>query len=146
MVCEDRLLDRMHLLPISPRYGKFDSKKFLRKFKKVFAKFDKELPAEVMIPLLNNVRKIEYYQNPDWYLYSSDDIYKTFMTSKWKFKDEHYNEKMKLMIAIFGEEVKDKIRPIEIFSNYGFREGLFEDVEHVRLAKVLHKVLDKKCQ
>lgn len=144
IVGEDRLLDRMHLHPISPRYGKFDSKKFLRKFKKVFVKFDKELPAEVMIPLLNNVRKIEYYQNPDWYLYSSDDIYKTFMVSKWKFKDEHYSEKIKLMIAIFGDEVKDKINPAEIFGNYGFSEGLFEDVEHVRLAKVLHKVLDKK--
>ena len=68
------------------------------------------------------------------------------MVSKWKFKNEHYSEKIKLMIAIFGDEAKDKIKPAEIFGNYGFSEGLFEDVEHVRLAKVLHKVLDKKCQ
>ena len=43
---------------------------------------------------------------------------------------------------MFGEKVE--LEPIDNFKNYGHETGLFQDVERVRVAKVLQKVLEKK--
>ena len=144
MVGEERLLDIKVVVPLSSLYGKFDRELFLKKFKKVCDKFNKELPAETMITLLNNVRKLEYYQNPEWYLYSVDDIYRTFLTSKWEFRDKHIDTSAKLIMLLFGEDINQEISPADNFRNYGYESGLFKDIEQVRLTNTLREIRDKK--
>lgn len=46
---------------VMPMYGQFDTKEFLSKLESVFSKFNKELLAETMLKIFNNVRKIEFY-------------------------------------------------------------------------------------
>ena len=65
LVTHTSLINPMNVMPMAPMYGQFDTKEFLDKFELVFSKFNKELPAETMLKVFNNVRKIEYYQNPE---------------------------------------------------------------------------------
>lgn len=142
LVTHTSLINPMQLLKVSPMFGQFDEKEFLTKFEKVFSKFNKELSAETMLRLFNNVRKIEYYQNPEWYPYSLDDMYKTCIRSNWQFADKHLDKKARLLCSIFGEEIE--LDAIDKFKNYGLETDLFKEVQQVRLAKVLRLVREKK--
>ena len=140
----DRLIDIVNVFPALPFYGQFDTKLFLERFKNILDKFNKELFAETLIKVLNNVRKVEYYQNPDWYPYSIEDVYKTFIKSGWSFKDTHLDSKTKLLNLLFGNKENETVKPVDNFRNYGYENDLFKDIEQVRLAKVLQKTLQKK--
>ena len=136
------LINPMYTLPILPMYGQFDTEEFLTKFEDVFSKFNNPIAAETMLKIFNNVRKVEYYQNPEWYPYSFGDMYKTFISSNWEFKDKHLDTRSKILQVIFQEEVT--VDKVDNFRNYGQESGLFKEIEQVRLAKVLKLVHDKK--
>lgn len=142
LVTHSSLINPMYVIPMSPMYGKFDPNEFLTKFEEVFSKFNKEIPAETMLKVFNNVRKIEFYQNTEWYPYSLEDMYKTCIRSNWQFADKHLDARAKMMQRVLGEEVK--IDKVDNFKNYGHESGLFKEMEQVRLAKVLRLVCDKK--
>lgn len=143
LVGQGMLIERTKVVAISPYYGQFDTELFLKKFEEIFSKFNNELSAETLIKLLNNVRKIEYYQNPEWYPYSFNDIYKTFMESKWEFSDIHLDLRTKMLRAIFGDETQE-IEPIDNYVNYAHENKLFEDIQQVRLSKVLRLVYEQR--
>ena len=65
------------------------------------------------------------------------------MKSQWKFKNEHLSSKMKFYRAIFEDEEEVEIRPIDNFKNFANENKLFEEIEHVIVAKVLQKTLIK---
>lgn len=138
-----RVLDIVHN---SPTYGCFDKELFLKKFKDVSDKFKKELSAETLIKLLNNVRKIEYYKDPEFYPYSIDDIYKTYMLSNWEFSSDFIDSGTQLLLTIFGKEIDFELDPTEKFIKYGNETKLFEDINKVRLTKTLQRTLSKKIQ
>ncbi len=142
LVTHTSLIDPRTLIPGLLWYGKFDKDELLTKFEEVFSKFNKEIPAETILKVFNNVRKIEYYQNPEYYPYSLEDMYKTCIRSNWQFADKYLDARAKIMQKVFGEEAK--IDQIDNFKNYGHESGLFKEIEQVRLTKVLKFVCDKK--
>ena len=144
LVNQGNLIEYETFIKVSSSYGKFDKEEFLKKFEEVFSKFNKELSAETMINLLNNVRKVEYYQDSELYPYSLDDIYKTFLCSKWEFKDKHLDDKSKLIEILFEKEIE--LKPFDNFKNYGHDSGVFKEVEQVRLTKVLKKIYSRKTK
>ena len=144
LVTHSSLINPMHVLPMAPMYGQFDTDEFLNKFEEVFGKFNKEIPAETMLKIFSNVRKVEYYQNPEWYLYSLEDMYKTCVRSNWQFADKHLDARAKMLQRVFGETIE--IDEVDNFKNYGHESGLFKEMEQVRLAKVLRLVCDKKSK
>lgn len=139
LVGEDRLIDVRQIIP-QFMHKNFDKEAFLEKFKVVCDKYNNELPAEVMIGLLNNVRKIQYYQNPEWYPYSLEDLYITSMNSGWQFNEEHLNKEQRLLQLIFGEEIS----PVNNFRNYMLESNILDSPEQVKLTKVLQLVRDNK--
>ena len=141
LVTHSLIINAMHIFPMSPMYGQFNADEFLKKFEEVFSKFDKEIPAETMLMIFNNVRKVQYYQNPKLYPYSLEDMYKTCIMSNWQFADKHLDARVKMLQRVLGEEVK--IDTVDNFKNYGYESGLFKDIEQVRLAKVLRLICDK---
>lgn len=143
IVGEKNLISPHYIYKDSPFFGQFDTKTFLKRFKRVVKKFDKEIPAETMLELLNNVRKIEYYQDSDWYLYSISDIYRTMIESNWTFKENHLSEQERFLAVILGQKKQDKKDPKSNYTAYGHEKELFKNIEQVRLAKVLQKTLQK---
>ena len=140
---ERELIDYLDLIPGSPSYDKFDESKFLKKFEDVCEKFDDPIPGETLIKVLNNVRKIEYYQNPNWYLYSDARIYDIFMESDWELRGQNMTEEQEVLYNALGVEY-EKGTPFEIFNKYINKNDLPKDIEGVKLAKTLRLVLDKK--
>ena len=125
--------------------GKLDKKVFLEKLKKVISKFNNEIPAETMIELLNNVRNVEYHEDPEWYPYSINDIYRAFVKSNWKFEDSH-DAQERLLMAIFGEELYER-RPRtlqEQFVDYAQETDLFTKIEQAKLENNPQKTFKKQ--
>lgn len=110
-------------------------------------KFNKPIPAETYIKLLNNVRKIEYYKDSDFYPYTLDDLYRIYLNSNWKFSKNYYSDQERLLLAIFGK-IKDEDRndKREDFINYAHLEDINRDIKEVRLTKVLQKTYAKKIK
>lgn len=137
------LVSRLWFMPDAPKcYNKFDPDRFMEQFKIVFSKFNKEIPAETMLTLLNNVRKLEYYQNPELYPYSPEDIYKTFIINNWKFEGEHLSKEMILYRNIFGIEMN--LTQLDYYRNFGMESNMFREIGNIKLAKVLQHVREKK--
>lgn len=144
LVTGSSLINPVNLIPGLPIYGDFNTKEILSGFEEILNKFNKEIPAETMLKIFNNVRKVEYYQKPEYYPYSLVDMYKTCVRSNWNFADKHLGEKERMLQALFGENIE--IELIDLFRNYGYESGLFQEVEQVRLTKVLRLVADKKSK
>jgi hypothetical protein len=144
LVTHSSLINPMNVMPMAPMYGQFDIDEFLKKFEEVFSKFTKEIPAETMLKIFSNVRKVEYYQNPELYPYSLEDMYKTCIRSNWQFADKHLDARAKMLQRVFGEKIE--LEEVDNFKNYGHESGLFNEVQQVRLAKILRLVCDKKIK
>lgn len=137
------IIHGIQLVKDAPKvFGTFDPEDFMEKLEDVLMKYDKEIPAETMLKLLNNVRKIEFYQNPELYPYTARDMLITCMVSNWKFENDYLSDEARLFQNIFGEKVE--VKPEIKFRKYGNESGLFKDIEMVRIAKVLSKVREKR--
>ena len=95
--------------------------------------------------LLNNVRKIEYHEDPEWYPYSIDAIYSAVINSKWKFSDRLDDEE-RLLLAIFGEELYEKHPKTlqEQFVDYAKETDLFTKIGQATLENNPQKTLKKQ--
>ena len=98
-----------------------------------------------MMQIVNNVRKIEYYDNPDKYPYDIDTMYKIAIRSKWNFDQPHLTPKERLIKAIFDIEMEKRGYADDV-CGYIEETGLERDIERVKVAKTLRRVLEKKTK
>jgi len=142
-----RLIDRMCLLSFAPNYNKFDRKKLLSRLKNIEDKFNKPISAEVFLKLFNNVRKIEYYENSEFYPYNVNNIYETYIRSGWDFSRHYYSNEERLLMSIFcddGEKISgSRDNRKEDFINFMCDVDLNRNIKEVQLTKVLQKIRDK---
>ena len=97
-----------------------------------------------MIKLLNNVRKVEYYNDSNWCPYTVVDLYKIFVNSGWKFENSHLDERARLIKAIEDEEFTKAQEDAYNFKGYAQENDMYKKVGQVKVAKVLKLVLEKK--
>ena len=103
--------------------------------------FNNSLRAETLLKVLYNVRKTEYYNNPDKYPFSLEDFFKTLVLSDWKFNPtgkEFLLEMISVHYRVSKEELKNKM------DKFNEENDLGRDIENIKLTKTLRKVLDKK--
>lgn len=134
------LVNRMCLCPGLPHYNKFDRDELLTKLSILQDKFNKPISAEVFVSALNNVRKLEYYQNDSLYPYTINKLYETYIRSNWEFSTHHYNSEERFLTAIFGKkEIENRDNKKDDFVNYIRNENIGREVTGVKLTKVLQK-------
>ena len=91
---------------------------------------------------LVNVRKNEYFENPQKYTLSEEELIKTVALSL--FDSKKYSEEASFAEEFFLE-VPDAIECItDELSEYSEQNNLSKQIEQVRVAKVLSKVLETK--
>lgn len=117
----------------------------ITKAKYFLERFNKPLPAETFIKLLNNVRKIEYYQDSDLYQYTFEELYKIYKASDFEFSMHYYNYEKDSIGMIIDEkyDVKNTVSD-EDFNTFLRREGIEKDINSVRLTKVLSRYNKKR--
>ncbi len=103
----------------------------------------REIPAETMMQIVNNVRKIEYYNDPVKYPYSKKELFKIAYYSDWNFENPHMSFKDKVLLAIF--DIPPENRKVEDDIVGYLEECEFErDINGVKLARTLRNVLSNK--
>ena len=125
---------------VSMVYTGFDDKKFLEELKKIISKFYAQIPAETMLDLLLNVRKLQYYKNPEKYPFSCEDIYQILKKSGWDFENTRYNG-LDVYNLIF-ENIKLSME--DEFIEYMEENNKYREISQVQLTKVLSKYLEKR--
>jgi hypothetical protein len=100
------------------------------------------LSANTLLKVLYNVRKIEYYNNPQKYQFDIKTFYHIAVASEWKFEETRFEELL-LQFDRKNTELKNKIM-LEQLNKYNKDNDLERNIEQVRLAKVLRLVSDKK--
>jgi len=104
--------------------------------------FNSPINADVLIKALYNVRKIEYYKDPDKYPFDIKNIYKTAINSNWVFKSNMSS----LLLAIYGCLISEKlIEDTRINLDKINKElDLERNIECVKLCKTLRNIYNVK--
>ena len=99
-------------------------------------KFNTPIKKEKLFMAIYNVRKNEYYSNPEKYPFSLDDCYEIlyYINQKYKSKEQ------RLLDAIFGGSRTGK----EVSNDFLEELEVDKDIERVKLAKTLSLVKEKK--
>lgn len=150
-------LDKFYLIiddnAASDEYNSFFQKALLHNYSNlddilkdiniIINKLNKPLNAETFITLVRNVRRIEYYLNPDLYPYTAIDICSAGLNAKFQFIDHIYNTSEKILMCLFGDSshtLSDDLK------NYytDHKNEIEEDAKRVEFTKVLRKIYESK--
>ena len=139
LVLGKRVIDRTRLVECIPeRYGNFDHEKLLEDVNTISDKINRPISAEVFIKVLNQVRKQEYYQQPDKYPYDIESIAEAYIRSNWKFRNEHLTSEEQILFYIFGNSHRPVAESSEDFKVFTQREEKIDkDISRVHLTKIL---------
>lgn len=92
------------------------------------------LQPETFLEILINVRKVEFYDNPDKYPYDINTIKKIIVMRK--------NGAERLMLLLFNTQHLNRKLSSERFKELSKNNDLEKNIEQVKLAKVLRKVYE----
>ena len=142
LVGQERLIEQSILLVGFPE-KRVEFLEKLKSFGSVQEKFNKPISAEVFIKLLNNVRKVQYYQNPEFYPYTINSLCSAYYRSGCEFDKHHFSSSELLIRRIFGEnsvlDSDDRDHKMEDFVNFIRNENIGTNIKQVQLTKVLQK-------
>lgn len=114
--------------------------KIVSDFEEIYEKFNQKIPAEKFLKILYNVRKYQYYENPEKYPFNMRTLLYTIAYSEWDFET---NEPYKEMILTEREKYELRWKGL---LEYNKREFIERDIDRIKLAKVLSKVYEKKLK
>ena len=101
--------------------------------------FDRKIPGKVMLDALRKVRKIEYYEKPEYFPYDINSLFKASVHSDWNFGNEEGPD------LIIREILKTRV-PIHQTKKYfdTEKEDIKKEIGQVKLTRTLRNALDKK--
>lgn len=97
--------------------------------------------AHQYLAALYNIRKIEYYYNPQTYPFSKDSLFETYLNSDWVF---NMNGEYNILEAMFGIVKVDKYTQEEKFNDFINSSDIEKNIELVKLTKTLKNTINKK--
>lgn len=124
-----------------PDILKPNKEKVYKKLVEIVEYFDNPISADIMLKVLYNVRKYQYYLNPNKYPFGLNDFCKTVFCSEWNFDCEPL-EMFALELCDSAKE-RGKIRVNQTI-RYTKKTNMCVDIERVKLAKTLRKVYEQK--
>ena len=139
------LIDFAKLVTHKLIYLDTDFETLQKQYIDLYHKFDKEISGEVMLQVLNNVRKIQNIMDEEWYSYTLNDLFEVLINSNWHLKGFD-NSAIKMLYAIFGEDISDVAIDIkaEAARKYFIESNIAREVKGVELTKILKKELNRK--
>lgn len=140
IIRHESLLKPLQLIKDAPLYDQIDLDETVSEATKLIEYFEKPIYADTLIKVLYNIKKQQYYKHPDKYPFEIDSFYQTVFSSNWAFEP---TAEQRLLSCIFGEETNTKPTP-QGFKNYNDKHQLDKNIEQIKLAKTLRKVLENK--
>ena len=102
--------------------------------------FNKPLSANILLKVLYNVRKQQYYANPEKYPFGLNEFYKTIIESRWRFE---MTGMQKLAYEIAKPKEKGRIISNQMVE-YSQNTDLYRDIERVKFARTLRRIYNNK--
>lgn len=109
-----------------------------KKIHELIKYFDTPINADVLLEVLYNVRKQQYYSNPEKYPFDLHNFYKTIFMSNWEFDDNELNN---FMIFCTNEDtMENKFKRIIKCAQ---ESELDKRIVQVKLTKTLRSIYNK---
>lgn len=108
----------------------------LERYRRLF--YDAYLKPEVFLEALYNVRKIEYYEEPNKYPFDVESFRKIMVESRGVSREDY------LLAVIFGDKMSDDYMNNDSFYDYVDSNEIDKKIEQVKLANALRGALDAK--
>ncbi len=117
---------------------KITNDELIDEIKKIDKYMNGSIDLSILVNVLYNVRKIQYYNYPEKYPFDTNNIKCVVYNSRWKVKNEYA---LKLFEAIFGEKNinGEKIKSVDDIIE---ENNIDLNIERVKLTKTLRKVLE----
>ena len=138
-VTGDILIKNMRNYPIAKKIFKLNKYNIRKKIYELTRYFNNPISADILLEVLYNVRKQQYYYNPEKYPFDLNDFYKTVLMSNWDFSDTQLNQF--LMMCYSNDDIK-LIRTIK----FAEENELDKRIEQVKLTKTLRNIYDNKIK
>ena len=117
-----------------------DKNEISEKLHELIEYFDAPISADILLKVLYNVRKYQYYLNPQKYPFELKDFYKTATVSKWNF--------IKTLddFELMFNHTKDEITRMKSnqIAKYLEEDEVDKNIQKVKLAKTLRQVYEQK--
>ena len=139
----ESLINKIGFLPNVPEIFKPNKEKIVEKLGEITQYFDKTISADTLLKVLFNVRKQQYYTNPDKYPFGLNEFCKTLFMSGWNFNNDLLDTLI-LELASSQKE-RDRIR-ISQAAEYINESDMHKQIEQVKLTKTLRKIYEQKVQ
>ena len=130
------LINKSMLSPLIPPQFRLTEEKIIKDLEPLAEYFNKPLSAEILLKVLYNVRKNQYYLEPEKYQFGINEFYKIAVLSGWDFEGTK-KEQLSLKKATPKQVAKIKLDQIVRYSE---ETDLYKNIEQVKLAKVLRRV------
>ena len=142
LVYDKALINKVGLLPMAPESLRPDKDKIIDELIPLVEYFDTPLSADLMLKVLYNVRKNQYYSNPQKYHMSLNDFFQIVVKSGWVFDDDTFTRSI---LSELSSEQRVKIKAHQL-KKYSDENDLEKNIEQVKLAKVLRLSYEKRTQ
>ena len=117
----------------------FNKEDIIEKVKYLDSLLNQEIDCDTMLKILYNVRKVEYYNEPNKFAFDINLIFNVIYNSNWLYSDAT----IKLFASIFGKD-----SALENIKKYTFKQYYKTDtglnMERIRLTKTLRNVYESK--
>ncbi len=134
------LINKSMLSPFVPPQFRLNEEKIIKDLEPLAEYFNKPLTADILLKVLYNVRKNQYYLEPEKYQFGLNEFYKIVVLSGWDFKGTK-KEQMSLKTATPRQVAKIKSDQIVRYSK---ETDLSKNIEQVKLTKVLRRIYESK--
>ena len=143
LINNESLFSKLMLNPYVPDSIKPNKDKIYESLVEIEKYFIKPIPAETLMMVLFNVRKQQYYNNPDKYPFALIDFCRTVYYSNWSYEGTIIENMMKQL----AETLKDKIK---VNFNQSMRvvneNNVPEQIEQVKLTRTLRSIYEQKSE
>lgn len=117
----------------------FNKDEIIKKVKYLDSLSNQEIDCDTMVKILYNVRKVEYYKNPNKFAFDINLIYKVIYNSNWLYDDAA----LRLITSMLGKDIAlDDIRKCTFNQYYKTDTGL--NMERIILTKTLRNVYESR--
>ena len=137
----ETVINKRFQLTFAPQIFKHDKEKVIKKVTELIKYFDSTISADTLLRVLYNVRKQQYYNNPEKYPFGLIEFCKTVFISGWNF-DGAPLENLALEFATSAKE-KGKIKVSQTI-RYAKETNMLKNIQQVKLAKTLRRVYEQK--
>ena len=141
LVNGDSLFSKILLNPYVPDSMKPNKDNIYESLLEIEKYFIKPIPAETLIRVLFNVRKQEYYNNPEKYTFALIDFCKTVACSHWDYEGTPVEKLMMQLAETSEDKMKVNFHQSIRVAN---ENNIPEQIEQVKLTRTLRSIYEQK--